>query len=422
MTEHQNAAEYIRASCLSESVTCKPVPCNNPQPYTDLKVTYVGTPLVDVNGNATITWNNHLAWATDLKVLQAYDSSTGGINEGTIKTVLFGEAPSGVSTFFGTSGLTPSGAFDSSSIGYCGQVRFLGGHFRARSMTTNLNQGGRLYYIHNPQNASLLSKYISQAGTVSSVSIVGAALPLVVNNPNISCLHSMSNGDFCGSILPHTTEFEDVDTDLSSSSATGALTGISVLSAAVDMSNTDRYIPNEVGTTTHLGYTNALVYVPAETIGTGLSSKLVFELTMHYHINVKNSSNTTGQAIGFSTTAGTSLTQASAANPMGAAAINSALATIKQARIDRPSLAIKPPTGGSGFGSLLGDVIRTVWNVAPTIASMIPGPVGIAGKAITLGTELMGGFFSNNSRPRAQQRLTNGPMGNRYPTQYQEYV
>lgn len=286
------------------------------------------------------------------------------------------------------------GAVDNSSVQYAGDVRFLGGECVFTNVATVFNTGGQLHYVHNPENNSFLHTfYNSTAGTLTPQGVSTAST--VIAATDSTAFKPVGTEPLHFAILPHTTNFEEMETDYT---MTGSV--VNAGDAAAAQVAVDPIIPCEVGESRHNGWTQALVYIPAQTIAGGNGAQCIIDFTMHYHLNVKQDGSAWTQTAGVQNTTFTSV------DPQAAAAMQAGLAITKIERQKDNNLAIreageKPP---EGFLQQFADGVAKVWRpalqlAAPVIESLLAPE-----------TRLMGGISRLlTDRPR-YPALMNGPI------------
>ncbi len=360
--EMQDCAEYIGALCRHQinPPVERPLACANPQPYTELRVRWRATPLV-YGGVATVVFNPMYMW-TD-KVL--YGNPAGSTS---ISTCYALSQSTNFAPGFGnamTGGLTTIGG-SSGTQGYSGQMRFLGAEFVVQSTTTEYNMGGTLQYVHGPYSQTLL--WLS-ADTATNTITVNPDLLSVFQSPDLCELRTMQSGMFKGVLLPHTTEFEDVDSDLRGN-ASGTLTA---LTAATNYLDIAKIIPDTRQAKAVHGWNTALIYTPAETIADGQPAKLVIDVICHYHSNVQPCTNGVPSA-----TAATQFKRPGLPQPVAAGIINNAYNTIRDTRTVAP-VALKAPSDPPEHGPVR-EVVDELSKVAKPVATAVDAVVSAFGK------------------------------------------
>lgn len=360
-----NTARYIAGLAKHEIdlPLAASIPCNLPQPYRDIIVKAVFEPVVATDGRAYMVFNPHLGWASNFAFQNGNTTAdvipTMGMPNGSAASFIPSQQPA-VTGWIGTS----------SNDTWSGQVRFMGGSAKFRSTTTMLNTGGKLYFVHNPQDLSLIQAGWNQAtGAVQFVTNTPSA---VLGNPDMTAMVCVEPGVHRFALLPHTTEFEDLETSATADVQTSAASGYSSVLL-------EKYVPHTFNHRSHFGWNKALVYEPAETIAAGDSAKCRLTLYLHYHVNVVPDDLSAGAP---AINGLNQLNRPGVANPVDAAAVNAALATIKQQRSVQPDQAIATPSSKEDHGPVR-EVVEAVAEVAKPIATAVDAVVKFAGPIIS---------------------------------------
>ncbi len=206
----------------------------------------------------------------------------------------------------------------------------------------------------------------------------------------------VTQAPICGSILPHTTEFEELDTGIGDPGSLVVVAGGAAYAGYMEtQTKLDKFIPNTIGEVCHYGWNQAFVYTPASTHAAGTSANCELMITMHYHVNlqVQNASITNGW--GVPTQSWTPNLGVSDARM--ASAIQTTVDGLKQARIANPQTAFasvtQPDTLASHAPRILQSIAKAAPDVAQTIADLLPAgslPQRIASGIATVGHTLFG--------------------------------
>lgn len=367
------AANYIMGLCKGKIIPSDNLPCSDPTPFRPLVVRYRVAPFVNANGGVNLVFNPHFMWCTNgLNFISNY--TTGTVSN--VLPIYLGSTAGAAGDFnFNSSvGITQNGAIVNSSgafsgTQYSGGVRFCGAEINFQSTSTTLNTGGVLYYCHNPQNRSLIS---SQANLGTGViTLDSPSFTDVVTAMDSTAWHNVSTDPVHICVLPHSTEYEVISTD-----AILDITGVgagAVSASAAQLAALEEYVPCSNAERTHKGWNHSIIYIPAQTLAPGAAAQCIFEIVCHYHVNVDIC--TTGAiGTGWGSTASTMLTSSSVADPVGKAAIETALVTIKKNRaVASSTIQVRddPPPP-----SLASEILQGVASVAKPIADVVSNLLG----------------------------------------------
>ncbi len=186
----------------------------------------------------------------------------------------------------------------SSTVSYTGWCRPIGMRFRITYMGTDLNAGGQVLAIHNPQQSSLY--YQSLAGAADSASFLPTytTISQLDSASDRVSVHRMGR-TFTYVWRPNRPDFRNVSTYLNNDSGSTS-TSSYVASAEVN----ERYIPSteNPGSQVEVGWTCGFSVAPAYTTGlTGGSSNYLVEIDYEADLLVCNQFNTTVGASGYPT-------------------------------------------------------------------------------------------------------------------------
>lgn len=193
-----------------------------------------------------------------------------------------------------------------------------------------------LFFVHNPQTRALI--YASADGTAGTLSVNNAIAPnITIAGLDTTSFHPVGMEPLKFVMLPHTHEFEQVNTDrtinfLNPHNADAEL--------VASMEALRGVLPDQPLMEAHQGWTQALIYAPANTISSGNSAQCLIEIECHYHVNVDPMYQTGTAAAAWGTTAAAMFNNRSVSNPQGAAAISNALGELKYARSQDSGSAI----------------------------------------------------------------------------------
>jgi hypothetical protein len=278
-----------------------------------------------------------------------------------------------------TYGITSVSTVDASSTDYSGFVRFLGAEVTFMNTATVLNTGGQLYYTHNPEGRSLLGNQFHIDGTNPQVlNIYGATIATVNAATDVTAFCSVGTDPIHFCILPHTTEFEEVTTDVTLSfNSTAAGTG----AVANEADRLLEYVPDQTAEKCHKGWNYAMCYVPAQSISSGQPAQCVIDIEAHYHLDV-DPCNTAPASVIWGSPVGVSLSTTTKPDPVAQAAVSAALAAAKLMNSRSDANAIRPVSAPTPSSVSTG-IMNAVSGVSPTIAQIatVPGAYARQGAA-----------------------------------------
>jgi hypothetical protein len=318
--------------------------------------------VVDSQGNAIVTFNPEMMWTDQIFFANSVNTSTNiyTCGNGTTAANFVPVVP----------GVMQGGLPTTASTAYSGRSRFLGAEVTFQSTTTELNMGGSLFYTHAPYTQSLLKSVLSTSTT--TVTTVDAAA--VLSSTDITAFRTVGSGLFKAVILPHSTEFCDVESD-----TVGDLVGGTGADLFESNQKLQAYAPTSDFERARLSWNRALVYQPAEVIPAGQSAKCVIDVVCTYYINVQPCCSSGSVAPAPTATAGTELIQPGLPQPLAAGIVNNALNTIRLARTTNPDIAIKAPKDPPEHGPVR-EVVDTLIGVARPVATAVDAIVGAVGR------------------------------------------
>lgn len=277
---------------------------------------------------------------------------------------------------------------------YAGQVRFICGEVCVKTFETWQNTGGRLFYVSNLQDRSILGFSGAQGSTTNTVSGLlfnGVNTAQVIATRNATQMKAVTAEPTCFAILPHNTEFKYQDTGLSGTvgSSTTA-TALSVVAYEDTVEKVQNFIPDNVGTVANQGWTQAVIYAPANSHAASTAANCEVEFTMHYHVNVQFQNSSGGVNWNVSQPTQTRLTGVSDAR--SASAMQAAIDGIKQARTESPQSAFNDGQRSDSLMSHIPSILAKIAKAAPEIAMEVAGflPAGTRQRGILEGIGRVG--------------------------------
>ncbi len=416
-TPHGHAAQLCANVLRGRSYTSTEVPCANARPFLEVSVVWTARPTMSADGTyAGVVFNPH-AMFTDYVESLSYFDATGGADgsasstmripsayqltaNGTMQPV-WSTGADGQNTGTPTGIISverhiPNGSLVTTSL--AGDVRFVGGEITFKSFETWQNTGGQLYYVHNPKGCSLLGHAL-YGGAVnvsrSYIGVTGASTSNVLSCPYVTAMVPVTQAPVCASVIPHTTEFETLNTGCGEPGIYSGLASGPSLVVSTTMEQLDKFIPDNVETVCHYGWNQAIVYQPATTKAAGVSANCEIQFTMHYHVNVvqQSSTNTGGWSVPYQQ----QTLNSGISNARAASAIQATYDAVKQARVATPTATFRtsaqPDSLASHLPSILGKVARAAPDIAEEIARLLPEgstPQRIFAGAATIGHTLFG--------------------------------
>jgi hypothetical protein len=368
-TTVQAAAQFIRGICQNRILPSADLPCTDSRPFRETIVHWRCVPIIDLSGKATIVFNPHQMW-NNWGLTYNSSFAVDGSSTATAHQPPVYNAQTTTYQLQDTNGITSVSAVDASSTDYSGFVRFLGAEVTFMNTATVLNTGGQLYYTHNPEGRSLLgTQYYNPASTTQTLNILGATIATVNAATDVTafCPVGTSPIHFC--ILPHTTEFESVTTDVSLSAQGGQY---GTAAAGIETSRVMDYVPDQTGEKCHRGWNYAMSYQPAQSITPGQPAQCVIDIEAHYHLDVDPCA-TTASTVIWGSPVGTSLTRSTKPDPVSQAAVSAALAAAKLLNSRSDANALRPVTAPTPPSVTTG-IMNAVAGVSPQIAQIATTP------------------------------------------------
>ncbi len=366
------------------------LPCAHAHPFQEVMVKRTFQLTMSSDGTyCGVVFNPHAMW-TDVMPMTTSVSGTGAV----LSTAQFPTAyaisatnlaPDSIpvtSEGFYTGSVANPGAGEgymqngaTGSSAYAGQVRFISGEACVKTFETWQNTGGRLYYVSNLQDRSILGFTGNQGTTTNTVSgiIVSAVTTTqVLNTRNATHMKAVTAEPTCFAILPHNTEFKYQDTGLSGVAATSSTaTAMAVVPYEDAVEKIQNFIPDNVGTVNNQGWTQAIIYAPANAHAAGTAANCEIEFTMHYHVNVQFQNAGGGVTWQVSEPTQTRLTGVSDAR--SASAMQAAIDGIKQARATSPQAAFNDGQKSDSLLSHVPGILAKIAKAAPEIALEVAG-------------------------------------------------
>ncbi len=256
-----------------------------------------------------------------------------------------------------------------------GQVRFICGEACVKTFETWQNTGGRLYYVSNLQDRSLLGFSGAQGSatnTVSGVVINAVNTTQVLSTRNATHMKAVTAEPTCFAVLPHTTEFKYQDTGLyGTAGSSSTAIPLSTLAYEDTVQKIQQFIPDNIGCVNNQGWTQAIIYAPANAHAASTAANCEIELTMHYHVNTQYANTSGGTTWQVSEPTQTRLTGVSDAR--SASAMQAAIDGIKQARTVTPQAAFNDGSRSDSLLSHVPSILAKIARAAPEIALEVAG-------------------------------------------------
>ncbi len=404
----QHCAAMLRGS----SYAGPELPCTHARPFREVTVTWTFRPNMSADGTyAGVVFNPHAMFTDSLpfhssyavdgtadytsKLPSAYQltvsNSLGpGFNLGP-QGFPYG-TPNGIGQFEGTVAQLSTAP----ETALAGDVRFVGGHFCFKTFETWNNTGGQLFFVHNPQGRSLINYSLSPGlitSTTTGINFQGANVNTVTSSRYATAMLPVTQAPICGSILPHTTEFETLNTGIGAS-LSGSSFGAGTAGANAPLIDTIEqmrvWVPDNIAEAAHYGWNQAIVYQPANAHGASTPANCEIQFTMHYHVNVQAQNPSVATTWGVA--GQTYTTSNGVSDARMASAIQSTIDGIKQARITNPQSAFSSVTQKDSIASHLPNILGTVAKAAPDIAQGIADllPKGSLPQRIAQGVATVG--------------------------------
>lgn len=358
-----DAHMYIAGLLNGDLCSSTALPCTDAHAFRELTVHHRIAPVVGSDGTVVLVFNPMYMWASF--GIEAQQSGAGGHQQ--IQSIFQGQSlstfvpgsPTGSFTS-GPPGWSTQGTIDTGSNNYSGRVRFLGAKVRFSNTQTVLNTGGQLFFVHNPQSRSLI--YCNSDATAGTLNLLSSVSPsTTIAGLDTTSFHPVGMEPLKFVMLPHTHEFEQVNTDRT----VNFLNPHSVdPELVVGVSNLQGVVPDQPLQEAHQGWTQALIYAPANTIASGNSAQCLIEIECHYHVNVDPMYQSGTAAAAWGTNAAAMLSNRSVSNPQGAAAVSNALGEIKYLRSQDSGAAIRPDSREPSALAQFAKGARTVYKAA----------------------------------------------------------
>ncbi len=278
---------------------------------------------------------------------------------------------------------------------FAGQVRFISGECCVKTFETWQNTGGRLFYVSNLQDRSILGFSGAQGATTNTTSgilFTGVNTTQVIATRNATQMKAVTAEPTCFAILPHNTEFKYQDTGMTGpvASTTSTATALSVVPYEDAVEKIQNFIPDNIGAVNNQGWTQAVIYAPANTKAASAAANCEVEFTMHYHVNAQFQNSGGGVTWQVSEPTQTRLTGVSDAR--SASAMQAAIDGIKQARTVSPQSAFNDGQKSDSLLSHVPTILAKIAKAAPEIAMEVAGflPQGTRQRGILEGVGRVG--------------------------------